>query len=185
MSSVLSSPSSHAQPQTLTKSMGNVNNGTHPVNLSFSPIAIDLDDTVVFNYLILNNGHSSQQTVDNALTQAGTSLAKAGAQAAATAIGSGVGALVGASVGSAVVPLIGTALGALAGWLVSELTGIIFANCDGPVAAEQATFTGWQLHTATLGGAVLRRTTTHPGTDSATGCGSNSVYKVTWSVSLA
>ena len=108
-------------------------------------------------------------------------MAAKGVQAAAKAIGKGLASLVGAVIGNAVLPVIGSGLGASAGWLVGELTDLLFADCDGPVAAEQVALTGVQLRTRTLQGATVSQQTTHPGTDSHDGCGGNSLYKTTWS----
>lgn len=134
-------------------------------------MAVAPNEAAIFNYLILNSGHPSQQATQEALTKAGTYVAEKGAEAASQAISSGVGSLVGASVGSAVLPLIGTALGALAGWLVGELGGVIFANCDGPVAAEQVAMTGAEVAARTANGQSFRQTTFHPGSDSRTAAG--------------
>jgi hypothetical protein len=112
----------------------------------------------------------------------GQFLATQGAKAAAESIGAGAGALAGAEIGTAIVPIIGSALGALAGWLVSEFTTLFFANCDGPVAAEQVVFTGAQLSAKTANGVDFTHATFHPGTDSPGGCGSNSEYWVGWSI---
>ena len=178
------------QPQTLQKSMGDLNNGTFSVGLTFGPVPVAAYQPVVVTYLIVNSGHQSQADIDAILTKVANSLASAGAQAAASAIGSGVGTLVGASIGGTVVPIIGSALGALAGWLVGEITGILFANCDGPVAAQQFPFTGTGLWRATSTGpnaqpAPFRSSTDNPGIDSPSGCGSNSDYVVNWSVTRA
>ena len=96
--------------------------------------------------------------------------------------GGAISAALGASIGTAVVPIIGTALGAVAGWLVSSAGKLIFANCDGAVAAAIHTFTGAQLRTGTGQGRHLGATDHHPGTDSPHGCGSNSNYDVNWSI---
>jgi hypothetical protein len=166
------------QPQTQTKALGNLNNGTHPIGFSFPGITVPAGQKVVLTYAIVNNGHGSPGEVQKLLTQAGTSLANKAAQAAAAAVGGAIGAELGASIGSAAVPIIGTALGALAGWLVGELTGIIFADCDGPVAAGVHVFTAQDLATA------QSQSDHTPGTDSAWGCGSNSEYYVNWSTSV-
>jgi hypothetical protein len=169
-------------PQTQTKAMGDLNNGTYAVGLSFGPVAVAPNEGAIFNYLIVNSGHQSQQATQEALTKAGQYLAQKGAEAAAQAISQGIGTLVGASIGSAILPIVGTALGALAGWLVGELGGVFFADCDGPVAAEQVAMTGADLASHTANGQPYRQTTFHPGTDSPHGCGSNSRYKVTWKI---
>jgi Ricin-type beta-trefoil lectin domain-like len=168
--------------KTKTAALGDLNNGTHNVALSFGPVTVAPNEAVIFNYLILNSGHQNEQATQEVLTKAGVQLAEAGAKAAAEAIGSGAGSLVGASIGSAVVPVIGTALGALAGWIAGELGALFFANCDGPVAAEQVAMTGAELAAHTASGQPYRHTTSHTGTDSPHGCGSNSKYKVTWQI---
>ena len=157
-------------PQTLKKSMGDVNNGVHAVNLSFSNISVDPSATVVLNYLIVNSGHQNPSQVESTLESTGTSLAIKGATALGAAIGSAIP-----------IPVLGTLLGAGAGYLAGQLTGILNANCDGAVAAEQNTFTYNDLLAKTAHG-TFTQTTKHPGTDSPTGCGSNSVYYVTWHI---
>ena len=153
-------------PQTVTKYMGDVNNGTFPVNLTFSKIAVGPADTVVLNYLIVNSGHKNPSQVVSTLESAGSKLATEAGTAAGAAIGS-------------VIPGLGTALGAIAGWLAGELTSMLNANCDGAVAAEQNTFPYNDLTAKTAHG-TFSHTTKHNGTDSPHGCGSNSVYYVTW-----
>jgi hypothetical protein len=166
-------------PQTKTRKIGNVNNGTHTVGLSFDGISVPPGQNAVFTYAVVNNGHASEADVASALEKAGDALGQKAAQAAASAIGGLVGAELGASIGTAAVPVLGTALGAIAGWLIGELGGIAFADCDGPVAAGVHIFTAADL----AGGASVSGTDHSPGTNSAWGCGSNSDYYVTWSVS--
>jgi len=89
-----------------------------------------LSDFVVFNYVILNGGHSDQKTIDDKLTNVTTTLSTKGVEAATKAIGKGLANLLGAEIGSAVLPLVGSALGALAGWLVGGLTDLLFADCE-------------------------------------------------------
>jgi hypothetical protein len=156
-------------PQTLKKSMGNLNNGTFTVGLSFPNVVVPAGGSVVFNYLIVNSGHSSESTIDNALESVGGSLAEKGLVAGGTALG------------TAILPGLGTILGAIGGWLAGEIKGILVANCDGPVAAEQVTMNYNDLMAKTANGPD-KVETKHPGTDSATGCGSNSMYYVTWHI---
>ncbi len=153
-------------PQTLTKSMGNVNNGVHKVNLSFPRVSVGPTDVVVLNYLIVNSSHKNPSQVVSTLESTGSKLATEAGTAAGAAIGS-------------VIPGLGTALGAIAGWLAGEVTSLLNANCDGAVAAEQNTFTYNDLVSRTAKGTFTHETK-HPGTDSAHGCGSNSMYYVTW-----
>ena len=156
-------------PQTQTKSMGNLNNGTFNVGLSFANVPVDPSGSVVFNYLIVNSGHKSEGDINNALETVGGSLAEKGLVAGGTAIG------------TAILPGLGTILGAIGGWLAGEVKGILAANCDGPVAAEQVTLNYNDLLSKTANG-PYKHETPNPGTDSATGCGSNSMYYVTWHI---
>lgn len=179
-------------PVTDTKALGDVNNGEHPISLTVGPVAVtDPNVGVACNYLIVNAGHASWATVDGALTTAGQALASQGAKAATQAVGSAIGAYI----GSAALPVVGTILGAAAGWLVSELASLAFADCDGPVAAEQPAFKGIDLWNRTqnppvklpwapieLPGHSFGMVTQHPGVDSAAGCGSNSQYSVGWRI---
>ena len=169
-------------PVTKTKAMGNLNNGTYAVGLTFDNVAVDAGVPVVFHYTIINSGHKSQADIESSLQKAGTQLAQKAVEAAAKAIAGEIGSSLGASIGTAAVPVIGTALGALSGWLVGNLVGIAFANCDGPVAAGVHVFNAGDLAAKTAGGHVHTETDHNPGTDSPHGCGSNSNYFVTWSI---
>lgn len=167
---LVNSGNANGTPQTIKKSMGDVNNGVHLVNLSFTNIVVDPSASVVMNYLIVNSGHQSPSQIESALESTGTSLAVKGA----TALGAVAGSFI-------PIPALGTLLGAGAGFLAGKLTGIINANCDGAVAAEQNTFSAADLLAKTAHG-TFTQTTKHPGTDSPIGCGSNSVYYVTWHI---
>lgn len=170
-----------APTQTLTRSMGDLNNGTFDVDMVFQDVTLNTNQSAVLSYAIVNSGHSDPSTIEKDLESATSALAEKGAQAAATAAGTAIGAAVGAEIGTAVIPIIGSALGALAGWLTSEVGSLLFANCDGPVAAGMHPLSCDQLAAATANGATLTQTDDQPGMDSASGCGSNSHYTVTWS----
>jgi hypothetical protein len=169
-------------PQTKTLKIGNVNNGTHTVGLSIDDISVPAGENVVLTYAVVNNGHNSDADVDSALEKAGDTLGQKAAQAAASAIGGAIGAELGASIGTAAVPILGTALGVLAGWLVGELSSIVFADCDGPVAAGVHIFTAAELASGTATGVEIGGTDHSPGVNSNDGCGSNSDYYVSWTV---
>lgn len=151
-------------PRTLTKAMGDVNNGVHSVNLSFSNIQVNPTDTVVLNYLIVNSGHKNPSQITSTIESAATKLATQGGTLLGNAIAPGIG---------------GSIVGAAAGFLAGELIGILTANCDGTVAAEQDTLKYSDLVANTANG-QFKHSTRHPGTDSPRGCGSNSVYIVNW-----
>jgi hypothetical protein len=161
-------------PKTLTKSMGDVNNGVHKVNLSFGNIPINPTDTVVLNYLIVNTGSKEPNKVFSALEDSGTKLANEGVNAAAKGVGDAVNTLI-PGFGTLLTP----ALEAAGGWFVGELKNLLNANCDGLVAAEQNTLHYDDMMAKTAKG-TFTQLTKHPGTNSPHGCGSNSVYYVTW-----
>jgi hypothetical protein len=148
------------------KSMGNLNNGSYPVNLTIPNVVVAPGQKVAFSYSIVNTGYAADSTEAD--------LVKA-TDAAATAAASAAGGAVSAGAGTAV----GTAAG---GWLGPKIAGVIFADCDGPVAAGDHTWTGAALAAAALGKTVATEDN-NPGTNSPDGCGSNSQYYVTWSVS--
>jgi hypothetical protein len=171
-----------------TQTQGNAAiGGTHPKQwqtnlLSFGPVVVDLADFVVFNYQIVNKGNPDPNIVDKALNPAGKKLVDLAVKSVAKSLGAGLQAISTVEIGSLLaVPVAGPILALLQTWLTSELTSIIFADCDGLVAVEQVVMRGQDLNRKTAQGAY-RATTTHAGTDSAVGCGGNSLYEVTWSV---
>jgi hypothetical protein len=157
-------------PQTLKKSMGDLNNGTYTVGLSFLNVAVDPKGKVTFNYLIVNSGHKSESEIYSVLENAGGSLATKGLTTLGGVLGTAIP-----------IPLLGTLLGAGAGWLVGELKSLLSADCDGPVAAEQDTFNQADLLARTASGPFTHETP-HPGGNSPEGCGGNSMYYVTWQI---
>ena len=65
-----------------TKYMGNLNNGTYKVNLSFGPIDIPTPETkVVMTYLVMNSGHAKDK-VSGWLTKGAEQMLDKGATAA-------------------------------------------------------------------------------------------------------
>jgi PASTA domain len=148
-------------PQSMTSLPFDVNNGDHPVNMSFPNVEVNPTDTVTLSYVILNSG-ANPSAVVSVLENVGIKLL--------TAVG----------------PDFGQALGSLLGLnffetLAQQFAILVNVDCDGPVAAERVSFTFNDLVSGTAHGA-LTRTTEHPGTDSPLGCGSNSLYFVTWHV---
>ena len=150
--------------------MGDLNNGDYNVGLAFEDILIaDPATPVIFNYQIVNNGHASQADLDKALTSGAAQLAAKGA----------------AALGDELVPGTGSIWGMAASAAVQWLGGILFADCDGPVAIDQVAVRtdaiDQAIEKANAGG-TYSDTRFYPGTDSPAGCGSNSQYTVTWSV---
>ena len=148
------------------KAMGNLNNGVYPVNLTIPNVAVAPGERVAFSYSIVNTGYAANSTEAD-LVKATDAAATAAASAAGAAISAGTGTTIGKAAG---------------GWLGPEIAGVIFANCDGPVAAGDHIWTGEALAKLAVGHAVTTEDN-NPGTDSPEGCGSNSQYYVTWTVS--
>jgi len=154
--------------------MGNLNNGTYKVNLSIANVNVSAAQPVAFSYSILNSGYN-QDTVEEVLQKVCSAAASKGASAAAAGGGAAIGGPVGSVIGA-----VGTAA---AGWVLGKLEGIIFADCDGSVAAGDHLFTGAQLAQQTAGGKIITVTDDNKGSNSPDGCGSNSRYYATWSIS--
>lgn len=157
-----------------TMSMGDVNNGTHAVNLSVPNVPVGPGDAVAFTYTIVNSGYSSD-LIEEALQKATAAAASKGGAAAAAA----GGAVAGGPLGS-LIAVVGTVA---FGWLAGKLEGVIFADCDGVVAGADHAYTGTQLAAQTADGSIIMVTDNNKGTNSPDGCGANSQYYVTWSIS--
>jgi len=156
---------------------------------------VEDDDVVVFSYAIVNNGHESRPVIERRLKQALEVVVSKGSNAAVgiakEAIASAIGAAVGGAIaGGVIVPIIGSALGALAGWLSSEGVGILFKDCDGPVASGVHAFKGSELRAklanSKTGTEVLGKDRA-PTSDVAGdfGCGAPSDYEVFYAVQRA
>src|SRR5690349_11292131 len=135
---------------------GDVGNGDHFLNLQFGLIPVDAGTPVMFNFQILNSGHSNQSDIEKALFSGADALSKA-------AIASGNPLAIGAGV-------------------IAEIVKAIFdLDCDGPVAIDQVNVTGQILQNLTPTG-IHTETRICPGLDSKDFCGTNSSYTVSWSV---
>ena len=152
------------QPATQTKSMGNVNNGTHSVGLAFSGLSVSPGQSLVLNYIIVNAGRDSRVDVELALARVGRAFATGGvgvppAQNMTSAMGSQ----------------------AVLDWFALQLQGIYApGSCDGLVAVEQDTFTYNELLPGPTP-VTFVQTTTHNGTEPPGGCNKHvSGYSVTW-----
>ena len=152
----------HSAPQTQVKSMGNINSGTHAVNLAFENLSIvNPTDHLIFNYLIVNS-QGDRVTVETTLETVGTQLV--------TTELSELGWVPEAS-----------AMVEYGPWLSQNLQGIFYPRCDGVVAVETNFFYLSDLLTSTASGR-FSHSTKHNGSDSATLCGSNSDYIVNWHI---
>lgn len=140
-------------PITKTVKVGDVDNGTHMVYLTISPVEVGPNDVLKFGYVIMNQGHGDTGKVIDVLTTVGAS--------AATLAGGIWGAVAAA---------------------IKQLLGALVADCDGVVAADNVSYTGVQLEKLTERRSSYFQQRHYPGTDSPTGCGSNSDYSVTWQI---
>jgi hypothetical protein len=146
--------------QTLSAAIsnGDIHKGqTATTSLMLGPLDVGLSDSLKFSYSVINNGHDDRLKV--------------------------LPALVGACI-----EVLGSAFSANQKILQAITTiltgglGIIFADCDGVVAAESLTFSGGQLADMTSVTGEYAATKTIPGTDSDWGCGDNSLYKTYWHI---
>ncbi len=175
-----------------TKALGDHQEGFTFPGIPLTNIPVADDEIVVFTYVIINNGHSTEGEVHKLIESAATKIATTGADAAAKVIGdaakTAAGAAIGALLGS-VVPIVGTivgaALGALSSFLLGDLINVLNPNCDGPIGSSAMTIGGAELRRILSSGQPWTRKDHNPGTDSAGGCGANSDYSTTWSISRA
>ena len=134
--------------------MGDVNNGTHSVGLSIEVDIPDDDTIVVFNYLIMNSGHGGDNTTAKAAQAALSTVAKEIIKHKAITAGA-------IAVGTILVPFFVSALAAIAGVLAAVEVGLLlFADCDGLVAAGALPFTCSDLIRRTSSGQKISRTPT-------------------------
>jgi hypothetical protein len=138
------------------RAMGDLNNGNFAPRVSVGPITITSPTAkVVVNYSIVNAGHGDPSKIKEAISTGSEAALKSADIREPWK-----------SIASAVI-----GLGNL----------LFFADCDGPVATEQRTFTGEQI--IDMAQPKWAATKEFAGTDSPSGCGSNSRYTVTWSIS--
>jgi len=166
-------------PVFVTKSMGDVNNGTHSVGLSIEVDIPDDDTIVVFNYLIRNSGHDGNDAKEKAVQSALSTIAEEIIKHPAITAGA-------ITVGLIAVPFFASALVAVAGILAAtEAALLIFADCDGLVAAGALPFTCSDLIKRTSSGQKIPENADHPGTNSRDGCGGNSRYSTACTITTA
>lgn len=141
--------------QVRTKAMGDVDNGAHAVGLRLGPFVVrDPKNKIIMSYQIVNSGANATDTA-RILTETAARLVE----------------MLG----------LGGPWGAAAAQLLRFLAPIILANCDGPVAVERYEWDGGGLNStfAAIRQNSLTQTIFYRGTESPTGCGSNSEYSVT------
>jgi hypothetical protein len=181
--------------QLQTRFIGDCNNGVFWVGLSFNSIPVYDDSIVVLSYSIQNIAEGGDRAVRQVADVVGRMLS-AGLQSAATAVANGV--LVGTTAGAAAdvlalevgsilglsvaTPVLGPAIGLAVGAAALKGWGMLFADCDGPVATAMHIFTGGDIKRMLDGKSAVSISEDNPGLDSPHGCGSNSQYRTTWSI---
>lgn len=141
---------------------------------------------VIMNYQVVNSGHQDTSKIENTLDQTADKLI----DMAATKFNSsnvsnpsdGDPSSTGLNDAGHVIAQVFVSL---AGYFLKAVShagvGMLFANCDGPVAIDTITIDSRMLGLETLEG-THRETRHYPGFNTPHGCGSNSSYNVTWSV---
>jgi hypothetical protein len=150
------------QTAAVSRDIGDVNNGDHAVGVQLTAEVTDPGTPVKFCFAVTNSGFDrSAAAVSKAALDRISGVCK---------------------------DIITGAFGFGKVWeeadkLVRFTNGLIFVDCDGPVAAEMVGGTGQELWDKTEGATTLTRESKFfPGSDSATLCGGNSKYTVAWSV---
>lgn len=164
-----------------TKRIGNVNNGTHAVNMTVSmPAEFAPTDTFVFSYLVINHGGGKTQDVLN-------HCASAMAEPALTTFNAAQAQIVPVS-GTQLPKCLSTNLRAAddinALWnpIKVAFKNLDSDHCDGPVALDTFSFTGASVIAMVGASNANPFSIIYMGTKSAVGCGSDSHYSVQWSV---
>jgi hypothetical protein len=169
---------------------GDVNNGDHAVNLVFASVLInDPDSPAVFTYEIYNGDASK---LPSSLAAMAANLAAQIIPLALKTTGPETGvANFSSGEAGADVPTADNPFEDSSGWsalfleaIVVDIGGFLFPDCDGFVAADGIgrTKSQWDMLIDSAGGVTFRKGLHYPGSNSPAGCGSNSDYTVTWSV---
>jgi hypothetical protein len=173
-------------------SAGDVNNRHHGVNLSYQSVCIsDPITPVAFSYEIYN-GDASKLSVDlvtlnqRLLAQSiDDTIKTSGADTGFANFSSGEA--------GADVPMLDkdNPFADTSNWstvffesIFVDIGSFVFPDCDGFVAADAIgrTKSQWDALINSSGGVSFRKSLRYPGSNSPAGCGSNSDYTVTWSV---
>jgi hypothetical protein len=149
--------------KTQVQKIGNVNNGVHAVNLSFTNILVNPTDSIVLNYLVVNAGSTSIKSVSDAMMNIGNTFASGPANQS---------------------PQLGSALPGDGPWITTNLVSIFKAgSCDGLVAAEQDRFSYDDLISKVSN--PFSQSTYHVGPPTS-GCNSRpSGYIVKWEMGIS
>lgn len=175
-----------------TKALGDLQEGFTFPDMPLTNISVADDEKVVFAYVVINNGHSTEGEVHKLIENPATKIAATGADAAANIIGDAAktagGAVIGALFGL-VVPIVGTivgaALGASSTITLAKLVDILNLNYDGPIGSGAMTIGGAELRRMPSSSQPWTRKDHNPGPDSPGGYGRNPDYSTTLSISRA
>ncbi|QBS44411.1 hypothetical protein [Nocardia sp. CS682] len=164
---------------------GDVDDGDHGVNLTFTPVvAADVATPIVFSYTIYNGDAGK---LERGLAAANELLTEKAKEHIEQAVSPGEKEISYPDGGG--MNLDGRAIEWNDGsWLrlipIAKLGSFLFPDCDGFVTMGSIgkTKAAWDKAIDTAGGTTYRQTIRYPGDDSPAGCGSNSDYTVTWSI---
>jgi hypothetical protein len=180
--------------QSTSKFVGNLTGGGTNVDLGIS-FTLQDTDTVYLSYSAINSSQGASSAI-SFLQSAGSDLLNAVEKADEDAFESATGlpfsqlspkeagALIGAQLGNYIIPGFGAVIGAIGGWLADSVGGFLFPDCDGPVALGLYVFSAPQIRAALSAqiSGPYNQTDDNPGTNSASGCGQNSDYQVSWTL---
>jgi hypothetical protein len=186
--------------QQATYNLGDVNSGSYGLfNLRFDHVVVELCEPVAFRYSIVNSGNQDiAKAVAGIMVKIGDDLvtdfikSKVDPPSTVTAllapsISDGLTADVLTDVGGGIFGgIIGGAVGETLTVAVQQLLGVVFANCDGVVASNLIPYQKGRDLQAAIQSAphhAIVADTPFAGSESPVGCGANSYYTVSWSIS--
>ncbi len=151
------------EPQTVAKKIDNVKEGSHEINLQLGPFELvpGVSPDLVFSYLIINRGHPSSYDDAKKVLDTISGATK--------------------EVLNSIYPAF-KVLWDVADKITKELNELFTVNCDGKVAEDKIVVSSSTLDEWTKNENIYSETRYYPGTDSNDGCGANSKYYVTWTV---
>ena len=178
-------------PQVAMADFGDQNNGLYRLaDFKVGPYQMNSPTSrLSFAYIYVNSSKGSTET-GRALTAEANGLLQYGMVLAKSAKGDEVGSADQGQLteeeggGDFLGTLWAAALSAIGGAVIGGFVSMFksfFGGCDGPLVSDWQSLTGETLWRYT-DSRTFRRTITYPGTDSATGCGSNSLYDVTYAI---
>jgi len=149
--------------------IGDLNNGTYPLNWEFGPILVDDNTPVLLTYQIVNHGHDDAQRqleddikIANSISGTVAGIAGAVFPEAGAIIG-----LIGAGLAG-----VGDALA----WVAGQI------SCDGMVLSDAISTGGDAIRGFMNPTGIHTQITNYTGPDTPVGCGSNAQYAVSWSI---